>query len=165
MEGAIEQIGEEVTKLRGLISELRPAALDEIGLRAAVEGLVERTASTQGLDVAAEISLSSDAEGAARLAPEVESTAYRIVQEGLTNVAKHAGASAVQVRIAETDGHLELSVRDDGRGFEPSAPRTGFGLTGMRERVEMLGGTIALESSPAGLGTLVRASLPVRHAS
>jgi signal transduction histidine kinase len=125
--------------------------------------LVERTATTQGLDIQAEIALSSDGEGAPRLAPEVESTAYRIVQEGLTNVVKHAGAAVVQVRIAEVDGHLEVVVRDDGSGFEPSAPGSGFGLTGMRERVEMLGGTLALESSPAGLGTLVRASLPVRH--
>jgi signal transduction histidine kinase len=163
VEGAIEQIREEADKLRALIAELRPAALDEIGLRAAVEGLVERTASTQGLDVTAEIALSSDAVGAPRLPPEVESTAYRIVQEGLTNVAKHAEAAKAEIEIAEADGRLEVAVRDDGRGFEPTAPRTGFGLTGMRERVEMLGGTLAVESSPAGLGTLVRASLPVRH--
>jgi signal transduction histidine kinase len=163
VEGAIEQIREEADKLRALIAELRPAALDEIGLRAAVEGLVERTASTQGLDITAEIALSSDAVGAARLAPEVESTAYRIVQEGLTNVAKHAEAAKAEIEIAEADGRLEVAVRDDGRGFEPTAPRTGFGLTGMRERVEMLGGTLAVESSPAGLGTLVRACLPVRH--
>jgi signal transduction histidine kinase len=163
VEGAIEQIREEADKLRALIAELRPAALDEIGLRAAVEGLVERTASTQGLDITAEIALSSDAVGAARLAPDVESTAYRIVQEGLTNVAKHAEAAKAEIEIAEADGRLEVAVRDDGRGFEPTAPRTGFGLTGMRERVEMLGGTLAVESSPAGLGTLVRASLPVRH--
>jgi signal transduction histidine kinase len=163
VEGAIEQIREEADKLRALIAELRPAALDEIGLRAAVEGLVERTASTQGLDITAEIALSSDAVGAPRLPPEVESTAYRIVQEGLTNVAKHAEAAKAEIEIAEADGRLEVAVRDDGRGFEPTAPRTGFGLTGMRERVEMLGGTLAVESSPAGLGTLVRASLPVRH--
>jgi signal transduction histidine kinase len=160
---AIEQIREEVSKLRALISELRPAALDEIGLRAALEGLVERTRSTQGLEISVDISLSSDDEGAPRLAPEIESTAYRIVQEGLTNVAKHAGASAAQVRVMESSGRLEVTVRDDGRGFEPSAPRTGFGLTGMRERVEMLGGRLVLESSPAGLGTLVQASLPVRR--
>jgi signal transduction histidine kinase len=165
VEDAIEQIREEAAKLRALIAELRPAALDEIGLRAAVEGLVERTTSTQGLDITTEIALSSDVEGAPRIAPEVESTAYRIVQEGLTNVAKHAGASKVEIRIAEADGRLELAVGDDGRGFEPSAPTAGFGLTGMRERVEMLGGTLAVESSPAGLGTLVRASVPVRPAS
>ena len=159
---AMEQIREEVAKLRALIAELRPAALDEIGLRAAVESLVARTASTQGLEIATDFALASDEP---RLPPEVESTAYRIVQEGLTNVAKHAAASEVTIRIAETDGRLEVAVRDDGRGFEPSAPRTGFGLTGMRERVEMLGGTLAVESSPAGLGTLVRASVPVRHVS
>lgn len=160
---AIEQIREEVAKLRALIAELRPAALDEIGLRAAVESLVERTLSTQGLEIRTEIALASD-DGGKRLAPEVESTAYRIVQEGLTNVGKHAGASTAEVRIAETNGRLDVAVRDDGRGFELSAPRTGFGLTGMRERVEMLGGTLTVESSEAGLGTLVRASIPVRSA-
>jgi signal transduction histidine kinase len=165
IERATEQIREEVEKLRALIAELRPAALDEIGLRAAVEGLVERTASTQGLAISTDIALSADSGGGPRLAPEVESAAYRIVQEGLTNVAKHAAASQIEVRIAETDGQLAVSVRDDGRGFEPSAPWKGFGLNGMRERVEMLGGTLALESSPAGLGTLVRASLPARHAA
>ena len=163
VEGAMAQIREEVAKLRALISELRPAALDEIGLRAAVESLVERTAATQGLDISTRIALSTD-EGAPRLAPEVESTAYRIVQEGLTNVGKHSGAHRAEVRVIEADGRLDVAVRDDGRGFEPSAPRAGFGLTGMRERVEMLGGTLTLESSPAGLGTLVHASLPVRRA-
>jgi signal transduction histidine kinase len=162
IESAQGQIREEVAKLRSLISELRPAALDEIGLRAAVEGLVERTASTRGLKIATAISLSSDA-GTQRLPPEVESAAYRIVQEALTNVAKHSDASQVEVRLEEVDGHLDVAVRDDGRGFEPSAPRPGFGVTGMRERVEMLGGVFSLESSPAGLGTLVRASLPLRR--
>jgi len=161
---AIEQIREEVAKLRVLIAELRPAALDEIGLRAAVESLVERTLATQGLEITTEIALASD-EGGDRLAPEVESTAYRIVQEGLTNIGKHAAASKAEVRIAEANGRLDVAVRDDGRGFEPSAPRSGFGLTGMKERVEMLGGALTVESSEAGLGTLVRASIPVRHPS
>jgi signal transduction histidine kinase len=163
VESAIAQIREEAGKLRALIAELRPAALDEIGLRAAVESLVERTSSTQGLKISTDIALRSDQDGS-RLAPEIESTAYRMVQEALTNVGKHAAASEVDVRIAEGDDRLDVSVRDDGRGFEPSAPCSGFGLTGMRERVEMLGGTLGVESSPAGLGTLVRATLPVHHA-
>jgi two-component system, NarL family, sensor histidine kinase DevS len=160
---AIEQIREEIAKLRVLIAELRPAALDDIGLRAAVESLVERTLATQGIEIRTDIALASDEDGE-RLAPEVESTAYRIVQEGLTNVGKHAGASTADVRIVETNGRLDVAVRDDGRGFEPSASRSGFGLTGMRERVEILGGTLTVESSEAGLGTLVRASIPVRRA-
>ena len=160
VEGAIAQIREEAAKLRALIAELRPPALDEIGLRAAVEGLVERTATTQGLEITTDIALAGD-EGRKRLAPEIENTAYRIVQEALTNVGKHARATAAEVRLAEADGVLEVAVRDDGGGFEASAPRSGFGLTGMRERVELLGGTLAVESSPAGLGTLVRAWIPV----
>ena len=164
VEQAMEQIRGEVTKLRALIAELRPAALDEVGLRAAVEGVVEQTGARQGLDIDTHVELESDG-GGPRLAPEVESTAYRIVQEALTNVVKHAGATKVAVAVVEADGTLDLSVRDDGKGFEPSAPSAGFGLTGMRERVELMGGSLALESSPAGLGTLVRATLPARHVS
>ena len=161
IDSAREQIRDEVAKLRRLIAELRPAALDEIGLRAAVESLVERTSSGGGPSISAVISLSSD-EGGQRLPSEVESTAYRIVQEALTNITKHAEATEIDVRVEEADGQLEIAVRDDGRGFEPSAPRSGFGLTGMRERVEMLGGALAIESSPEGLGTLIQASLPTR---
>jgi signal transduction histidine kinase len=163
VESAIAQVKEEATKLRSLIAELRPAALDEIGLRAAVEGLLERTSSARDFDIGADISLASDEDGV-RLAPEIESTAYRIVQEGLTNAGKHADASHVEVHIVEANGVLEVTVRDDGRGFEQSAPHSGFGLIGMRERVEMLGGELAIESSTAGLGTLLRASIPVRPA-
>ena len=164
VEQAMGQIRSEVTKLRALIAELRPPALDEVGLRAAVEGVVEQTAARQGLEIETQVELASDA-GGPRLAPEVESAAYRIVQEALTNVSKHAGATKVTVAVVEADGTLDVSVRDDGTGFEPSAPRVGFGLTGMRERVELMGGSLALESSAAGLGTLVRATLPARHRS
>jgi signal transduction histidine kinase len=164
IEQAMDQIRDEVAKLRALIAELRPAALDEVGLRAAVEGVVEQTATRQGLEIETHIELESDS-GGPRLAPEAESTAYRIVQEALTNVSKHADATKLAVAVVEADGNLDVSVRDDGRGFELSAPRAGFGLTGMRERVELMGGTLALESSTAGLGTLVRATLPARHRS
>ena len=162
VEEAMGHIRGEVTKLRALIAELRPAALDEVGLRAAIEGLVQQTAARQGLEIEAQVELESDADGP-RLTAEVESTAYRIVQEALTNVSKHADATKVAVALVETDGRLEISVRDDGTGFEPSAPSAGFGLTGMRERVELMGGRLTLESSEAGLGSLVRATLPVRH--
>jgi signal transduction histidine kinase len=159
---AMDQIRGEVAKLRRLIAELRPAALDDVGLGAALDSLIDQIRAKDEIQIDAEVSLASD-DGGPRLAQEVESTAYRIVQEALTNVGKHAGATRAEVSVVENGAHVEVSVRDDGAGFEPSAPRVGFGLTGMRERVALLGGSLVLESSPAGLGTLVRASLPARH--
>ena len=85
-----------------------------------------------------------------------------MVQEALTNVAKHAGASRVRVAIGQADGALWLEIEDDGSGFDADAKTSGFGLAGMRERVALAGGT--LEISSPGKGTLVKASLPVRTA-
>jgi signal transduction histidine kinase len=100
-----------------------------------------------------------------RLAPEVETTAYRIVQEALTNVARHAGVAEAAVRVWSTGDTLGLQVEDRGRGFDPEAvlgaPRSS-GLAGMRERVELLNGRLTIESRPAG-GTLITAELPLRR--
>ncbi|MEA2443397.1 MAG: hypothetical protein QOJ12_689, partial [Thermoleophilales bacterium] len=85
---------------------------------------------------------------------------YRVVQEALNNVIKHAGTERAEVRIAESGGDVELEVRDEGAGFDPSAVTTGFGLTGLRERVEQLGGTVEIASGPAR-GTVVQARVPV----
>ena len=152
---AVEQIGTEIEKLRMLITELRPAALDELGLQPAIESLASRVAAVEGLEVETEVSLGSEGE---RLAPELETAVYRLVQEALTNVVKHAGASSVAIEIVAHDGHVDVTVHDDGAGFDPDAPREGFGITGMRERVGLAAGTLTIESSP-GEGTTVVASL------
>ena len=93
-----------------------------------------------------------------RRSAEVETALYRIIQEALTNAVKHAGATRVAVEAREDDGVLRLSVRDDGRGFDPEAPGAGFGLAGMRERVLLLGGSLDVTSGPAG--TRIEATLP-----
>jgi len=152
---AVEQIGTEIEKLRMLITELRPAALDELGLQPAIESLASRVAAVEGLEVETEVSLGGEGE---RLAPELETAVYRLVQEALTNVVKHAGANRVTIEIVAADGHVEVIIADDGAGFDTEAPREGFGITGMRERVGLVDGTLAIASGP-GEGTTVRATL------
>jgi signal transduction histidine kinase len=152
---AVEQIDTEIEKLRMLITELRPAALDELGLQPAIESLASRVAAVQGLEVETEVSLGF---GEERLSPDLETAVYRLVQEALTNVVKHARAERVTIEIAAHDAQVDVLVRDDGVGFDPDAPREGFGITGMRERVGLADGTLAIASRP-GEGTTVQATL------
>ncbi|ADB49725.1 GAF domain-containing sensor histidine kinase [Conexibacter woesei] len=153
---AVEEIGTEIEKLRTLITELRPAALDELGLEPALESLAGRVAAVEGIVVTSEVVL-ADGERR-RLPPDLETAVYRLVQEALTNAVKHARAERVDVRVTERDGCVELTVRDDGAGFDVGAPRAGFGLLGMEERVALAGGTLAVQSRP-GAGTTIRATL------
>ncbi|HEU4702951.1 MAG TPA: GAF domain-containing sensor histidine kinase, partial [Conexibacter sp.] len=152
---AVEQIGTEIEKLRMLITELRPAALDELGLQPAIESLASRVAAVEGLEVETEVTLGTDDE---RLSPELETAVYRLVQEALTNVIKHAHARSVAIEIVAHDGHVDIAVRDDGAGFDTTLPREGFGITGMRERVGLADGTLAIASA-LGEGTTVSARL------
>jgi signal transduction histidine kinase len=156
--GAVEQVTTEIANLRALITELRPAALDQLGLLPALSSLVQRTASTTGLEVESDLRLADED---ARLSPELETTVYRLVQEALTNVVKHADASRVTVRVREATGSLDVLVADDGRGLGDSGGRSsGFGLVGMRERVELAGGEMTVRAGEES-GTVVRARLPV----
>jgi two-component system, NarL family, sensor histidine kinase DevS len=150
---AIEYIGTEIESLRTLITELRPAALDEIGLAPALDSLGQRLAAVEGLEVDVEVEVGG------RLDPEVETTVYRIVQEALTNIAKHARARCVRIQVVLDFDVVRVEVTDDGRGFDPDARVAGFGLVGMRERVALAHGQLDIESA-AGR-TVVRASLPV----
>jgi signal transduction histidine kinase len=169
----LEGLGHEIDGLRHLITELRPAALDDLGLAAALEALARRAQAIDGLEVKTEIDLGAAPggdEGSAsrRLDPELESTIYRIVQEALTNVSRHAQATKAVVSISERDGVLQASVTDDGQGL-PDAGRLGprgdgleggFGMSGMRERAELVGGE--LEFVPAqGQGTIARLVVPL----
>jgi signal transduction histidine kinase len=159
---AIEQLEEGITNLRALITDLRPAALDELGAQAAVEALAER-ASRHGIEVDVSIDLAHErGQESTRHTPELETAMYRIVQEALTNATKHGGARRAVVEIHEDDETVHLEVRDDGAGFDPAAETDGFGLLGMRERVELLNGTLLLDSTP-GRGTTVCASFPVQR--
>ncbi len=150
--------------LRGLITELRPAALDELGIVAAIEALVTRICSRSELDVSTSIELPEGDDGEPwRFDPQLEATVYRVVQESLTNVVKHADASRVAVRIEVSGKDLLVIVEDDGRGLEADRSAAGFGLVGMRERVQLAHGDLQVSGGEDG-GTRVRVRVPLAAA-
>jgi signal transduction histidine kinase len=156
---AIEQIEQEIGNLRAIITELRPAALDELGLASAIGSLIERQREHGDFTIDAEIALSHPQAERSRLAPELETTIYRVVQEALTNVVKHAHARHARVAVSERRGEVNIEVRDDGVGFTAENETAGFGLTGMRERIHLASGTLEIDTGASG--TCVRARLPV----
>lgn len=162
VDGTVQRLGEGITALRGLISELRPAALDELGLAAAIEGLIEQQAAAGELEIEAEVTIEVSPGKPERLEPELESTLYRVVQEALTNVVKHADAELVRLVLREDGGRIEIVVRDNGHGFDTMRPTEGFGLLGMRERIELADGEIEVRSRP-GEGSEIRAWVPARR--
>jgi signal transduction histidine kinase len=155
---AIGHIEQEIDNLHAIISDLRPAALDELGLRPALEALLERRSDHGTLTIGSILTLPDHQAGDRRLEPEIESTVYRVVQEALTNIVKHANASRVGVSVTASAGAVSIEVTDDGIGFAPGARAAGFGIVGMRERVRLAGGTVRIDSGPGG--TRVRAALP-----
>jgi len=177
VDAVLEGLGTEIDQLRHLITELRPAALDDLGLAAALEALARRAQALDGLEVKTEIRLGDRASETAgtpsdddgrRLDPELESTIYRIVQEALTNVGRHAEATSAVVSVTERDGVVRASVTDDGKGL-PDASRLGprgdgleggFGMSGMRERAELVGGELELVPAPER-GTTMRLTVPL----
>jgi PAS domain S-box-containing protein len=137
---------------------LHPAVLDELGLAVAVTRHVQEFARLHAIVEDTRI----DGLDAEPLLPLVQNSVYRVLQEALTNVAKHAAARRVSVRLERDDTMVELQVRDDGVGFKPGANHRGLGLQGMRERAALLGGAVQLESAP-GKGTMITARFPVRR--
>jgi len=148
--------------LRRFTRDLRPPMLDDLGLEPALEWLVQSTSEREGLDV----SLHVKGE-ARRLESDVEVAVYRIAQEAVSNVVKHAAASRIEVTLEYSSSQIELNVHDDGRGFLLGADRAegagGLGLIGMQERAEMLRGTLSVESKP-GHGTGLTARIPCGRA-
>jgi signal transduction histidine kinase len=160
---AIERVDTAIAEMRRLIADLRPAALDELGLAPALEALVERLTWGEVLDAELRIDLAYNAgRHPTRLVSQIEDTVYRLVQEALNNAARHAGTDSATVEVIETDESIRVRIHDEGRGFDPAAETDGFGLLGMRERVALAGGRLNVESSP-GSGTAVIAVLPARH--
>jgi signal transduction histidine kinase len=160
---AVEQLEHEIANLRAIITELRPAALDELGLRPAIEALIARQRLIHGIDVVGRLDLPEVASDGERLAPELETTLYRLVQESLANAIKHAAPDHIDVAVASSGQTITAAITDDGHGFDPAEATEGFGLTGMRERVVLAGGTLAIESSAGG--THVLATLPLAYRS
>jgi two-component system sensor histidine kinase UhpB len=150
-------VEETIEAIRGVMAELRPAGLDEYGLLAALRAYAADFQTRTSLRTTVE------ARGLSRRLPSaMETSLFRIVQEALTNAAKHSGAAAVDVLLEQADGVLHLYVEDDGRGFrEPQAPpgRAGWGLRAIRERAQACGGTLRIENP--GRGTRLVVAVPL----
>ena len=150
-------------RLRDMARELRPSALDDLGL----EATLQRYVADYGRKHASDVDFQSQGFHGSRLSPATETALYRIAQEALTNVVRHAQAESVSVLLERRDGHAILVVEDDGSGFDVDAlrhlalPAAKLGLLGMEERAALVGGTLTVESNP-GKGTAVFAEVPVR---
>jgi signal transduction histidine kinase len=152
-------VDQAIQQVRDLASDLRPSILDDLGLGEAVSWYATREARRAGLVIRLDIATVKP-----RIGPHIEAACFRIMQEALTNVVRHAAATSVTVALDATDGRIQLSVRDDGEGFDLAAPRTAVikshGLTNMQERAELAGGALLIESA-RGQGTMVRATFPL----
>jgi signal transduction histidine kinase len=150
-----ELVGSALDDVRRLTVELRPPALDDYGLAAALDRLKAVVSERSGMDI--QLTVQSEL----NLGPEQETALYRIVQEALTNIVKHAEATSVSIVVAHMGSAVRTVVEDNGKGFDEAKVREGaLGLMGMRERVGLLGGRLEVESSPGG-GTTVVAEFPV----
>ena len=147
-------VNQAMDELLRLARQLRPAALDDHGLTSAIVSQVRRFSSQTG--IRAEVKAHGER---MELEPDQEIAVYRFAQEALSNVVQHADASNVEVDLTSNGNGLELSVRDDGRGFDLHAPRSGVGLIGLAERARMVGAQFEIESSP-GRGTALTLQVP-----
>ncbi|HEX5468713.1 MAG TPA: GAF domain-containing sensor histidine kinase [Gaiellaceae bacterium] len=150
-----ERVVETLHDVRRLAVELRPKALDDFGLEPALERLTSGFAEQTGIEVQLQSQLGE------RLPGDVETVLYRIVQEALTNVVKHARAAHVSILLTRKNGRVAALIEDDGRGFDPeTAGNGGVGLLGMRERIALLEGRLSIESRE-GAGTTIRVEVPL----
>lgn len=152
-------VADALNEVRELAPELRPIVLDDVGLVAAVRRLASDLAERNdfAVDVALE-GLTDDT----RLPGEIETVVFRVVQEALTNVTRHARAHRVRISVVVADGRLRVDIVDDGTGFDPGAAahRRSLGVTGMTERAALAGGKVQITSAP-GAGTTVHLDVPV----
>ncbi len=154
-----------ITQIRDLSADLRPARLQYAGLLPTLDDLLRKYQARTGRAARLDAPLDTGGRPARRLAPAIEWLIFRVVQEALTNCARHAAAHEVVVALRRADDDLQLDIRDDGVGFDPAvvgtAPQApGLGLLTMQERVVLAGGRYALTSSP-GAGTRIEVHLPL----
>ena len=157
LENAREMIADLMTRVHDISLELRPAELDDLGLLPALQWHVKRYQSKAAVRVAFTHSGLNR-----RFSTGVETAAYRIAQEALTNVARHAHVPDVRLRVCAADGALSVEIEDEGRGFDPASVESN-GLVGMRERALLVGGRLAVDTAP-GRGTRITATLPITTA-
>ncbi len=150
-----------LARVRELSLDLRPPQLDDLGLVSALRWQIDRQLGVAGIAV----NFISQPE-LPRLRPELESTCFRVAQEAITNILRHAGATEVEMRLTSTDEILQLMIKDDGKGFDLTGKRqwvlagNSVGLLGMQERVALVGGTIEITSTP-GCGAQIKAEFPL----
>jgi signal transduction histidine kinase len=160
---AVEHVDRGIRNLQGLITELRPSVLDELGVGPAIESLARRSSERLAVDINVDVDIASEqADGPSRLPPDIEATIYRLVQEATNNAIKHADPDRISVTVSRGDEVIEVTVIDDGSGFDPETAERSFGLVGMQERVSLAGGSLQIDSEP-GSGTEVRAELPLQR--
>ncbi len=153
-------VGQMLREIQRIILDLRPAILDDLGLVQAIDWYAESRLKTQGIEVGLE-TIGEEK----RLPSEVETTVFRIAQEAITNIARHAGAENVNVELDFTDSVVVLDIEDDGCGFDPEMTMirgkdiSSFGLLGMRERATLFGGSLRVQSQ-IGQGTRVTVEVP-----
>jgi len=148
-----------IEEVHRMILDLRPSVLDDLGLQSAIRWYAERHLVSRGLSVRCEFDAPDR-----RYPAAFETALFRVCQEAMSNIARHAQAETVLVQLSESDGVITIEIEDDGRGFEPEnvshADRRHFGLMGIEERVEILGGKVRIESAP-GQGTRVHLEVPL----
>jgi two-component system sensor histidine kinase UhpB len=147
-------VNQAMDELLNLARQLRPSALDDHGLVAALETQLKRFSARTGVE--ARLDTGGDPDEVAEV---VQTAIYRVAQEALTNVTRHAGATIVELVVAQTNGEVELRVSDDGRGFDPAVRGRGLGLVGMAERARLVGGELDVRSAPGG-GTTITLRVP-----
>lgn len=152
-----ELLKSTVAATRRIASDLRPLMLDDLGLAPALEWLVQSTAQRTGIDLVLHMG-----ERVPHLPPALSTAVFRIVQEALTNISKHAQARSAQISVACDERHLHVRVHDDGVGFDVEGPRkpASFGLLGLRERASLAQGSVRIDSTP-GSGTTIDIALPL----
>jgi signal transduction histidine kinase len=155
LEKVRDLLRETQREIHRIIYDLRPSLLDDLGLPAAVKWYAKNYLQPQGVTVSMEV------EEVLELPPEVEITAFRIYQEIVTNVLRHSGAENASVELYREEDALVLAVEDDGKGFTPGSATDGAGIIGMRERADLVDGTLEIDSEP-GLGTHVILRVPLR---
>ena len=148
-------------ELHRVIFDLRPSVLDDLGLLSAIRWYAERNLEPLGIAVHFELSGPER-----RFPPEIETALFRVVQEAITNIARHSGADTALIQVALKDDSLSIEVEDDGNGFDPATiglsgpPERGLGLLGIRERVELLGGQVVIDAAP-DQGVRIALTVPI----
>lgn len=164
LDDSVEMARLALNETRELSRLLRPPVLDDLGLAAALSWLARTLEQRTGLKVELDLDLDLHDERDGRLDPDLETLLFRLIQEALTNVLRHAGVDRARVALRQAGELLELRVADAGRGFDPrpvlAGGATGSGLRGMRDRLELFGGRLELSSAP-GEGTLLAATVPL----